>query len=100
MRELHDNVVARQASVKAQMYGDDAANEESRIAVTAAVAAGTTAWLLVDGDETEVEDDDDEEEAETMSEAQCDAQLHAAKVRVKAAAEAEHVADVYALLFL
>jgi hypothetical protein len=35
----------------------------------AVVATGTTAWLLVDGDETEVEDDD----KEAASEAQRDA---------------------------
>jgi hypothetical protein len=31
------------------MYGDDAADEQSRVAATAVVAVGTTAWLLVDG---------------------------------------------------
>jgi hypothetical protein len=46
------------------MYGDNAADEESRVAVTAVVAVGMTAWLLVDGDEREVEDDDEEEEAQ------------------------------------
>jgi hypothetical protein len=43
MRELRDDVVARQASVKAQMYSDDAEDEESRIAAKAMVAIGTTA---------------------------------------------------------
>jgi hypothetical protein len=86
-RELRNGIVARQVSVEAQMYGDDAADEESRIAATAVVAVGTTAWLLVDGDETEVEDDDDDEEAEAAVEAQRDAKLRAVEVRVKAAAE-------------
>jgi hypothetical protein len=53
------------------------------------VAVGTTAWLLVDGDETEMEDDDDDEEVE----AQRDAQLRAAEVCVKAATEVERVAE-------
>jgi hypothetical protein len=87
VRELRDSVVARQASVEAQMYGDDAEDEESRIAATAMVAAGTTAWLLVDGNETEVEDDDDEE-VEATTEAHRDAEQRAVEVRVKAAAEA------------
>jgi hypothetical protein len=51
------------------MYDDDAEDKELRIAATAMVATGTTAWLLVDGDETEVEDDDDDEEAEATVEA-------------------------------
>jgi hypothetical protein len=33
--ELHDGVVGRQASVEAQMYGDDTEDKESRVAVTA-----------------------------------------------------------------
>jgi hypothetical protein len=64
-----DSIVTRQASVEAQMYDDDAEDKESRIAATAMVAAETTAWLLVDGDETEVEDDDKEEEAKATVEA-------------------------------
>jgi hypothetical protein len=48
---------------------------------------GTPAWLLIDGDEMEVEDEDNNKEAEE----QRDAELHAAEVRVKAAAEAERV---------
>jgi hypothetical protein len=85
--------VARQASVEAQMYGDDATDEESRVAATAVVAAGTTAWRLLDGDETEVEDDDDEK-AEAAAEAQRDVELRAAAAeaeRVKTAAEEERV---------
>jgi hypothetical protein len=74
------------------MYGDDAADEESHVAAMAVVAAGTTAWLLVDGDETEVEDDDNDEEAEAVAEAHRDAQLHAVEVRIKVAAEAQRVA--------
>jgi hypothetical protein len=31
------------------MYVDDVAEEESHVAATAVVAAGTTVWLLVDG---------------------------------------------------
>jgi hypothetical protein len=89
MRELHDGVVACQASVEARMYGDDAADEESRVAAMAVVAAGMTVWLLIDGGETEVEDSDDE--AEAAAEAHRDAQLHVAEVRVKAVAEAERV---------
>jgi hypothetical protein len=54
------------------------------------VAAGTTARLLVNGDETEVEDDDDEK-AEVAAEAQRDAELRSADVRVKAVEEAERV---------
>jgi hypothetical protein len=48
VRELRDGVVARQVSVEAQMYDDDTTDEESRVAATAVVAAGTTAWLLID----------------------------------------------------
>jgi hypothetical protein len=87
MCELRDGVVARQASVEAQMYGDDAKYEESRVAATAMVATGTTVWLHIDGDETEVEDNDDDKEAE----AQRDAELRATEVRIKAAAEPERV---------
>jgi hypothetical protein len=72
VRELRDGVVTRQASVDAQMYGDDAADQESRVTATVVVAAGT-AWQLVDGDEMEVEDDDDDEEVEAAAEAQRDA---------------------------
>jgi hypothetical protein len=43
MRELRDDFVAHQASVKAQMYSDDAEDEESRIAAKAMVAIGTMA---------------------------------------------------------
>jgi hypothetical protein len=90
VHELRDGIVARQVSVEAQMYGDDAADEESRVATTAVVAVGTTAWLLIDGDETEVEDDDDNDvEVEAATEAQRDTELRAAEVRVKAAAEVE-----------
>jgi hypothetical protein len=46
------------------MYDGDTADEESRVAVMVVVAARTTAWLLIDGDETEVEDDCDNEEAD------------------------------------
>jgi hypothetical protein len=91
--ELHDGIVTHQASVEAQMYGDDAEDEESHVGVMAMVATGTMVWLLVDGDETEVEDEDDEEEAEAT---QRDAELHAAEVRVKAVAEAERVSAVEA----
>jgi hypothetical protein len=88
VRELRDGLVARQVSVEAQMYGADAADEESRVAATAMLAAGTTAWLLIDSDEAEVEDDDDvDEEAEAAAKAQRDVELHAAELRVKAAAE-------------
>jgi hypothetical protein len=87
VRELHDSIVARQASIEAQMYGDDAEDEESCVAAAAMVAGGTTVWLSVDGDETEVEDDD--EEAKAAAEAQRDTELRATEVRVKAAAEAE-----------
>jgi hypothetical protein len=80
VRELHDGVVARQASVEVQMYGDDAADEESPVAAMAVVAAGTTAWLLLD-----------DEEAEAAAEAQRDVELCAAAERAKAAAEAERV---------
>jgi hypothetical protein len=69
MCELRDIVVARQAEAKVLMYVDDAADEEPRVAATAVVATGTTAWLLVDDDETEVEADDKDEEAK----AECDA---------------------------
>jgi hypothetical protein len=69
VRVLRDSVVARQASVEVQMYGDDVADEESRVAATAVVAAGTMAWLLLDGDETEVEEEDDDEKAEAAAEA-------------------------------
>jgi hypothetical protein len=34
------------------MYDNDVVDEESRVAATAVVAAGTTTWLPVDGDET------------------------------------------------
>jgi hypothetical protein len=47
VRELRDGVVARQASVEAQMYGDDAADEEWHVTATAVVAVGTTACLLL-----------------------------------------------------
>jgi hypothetical protein len=93
--ELCDGVIARQASAEAQIYDNNAADEESHIAATAMVAARTTAWLLVDGDETEVEDDDDEEtedyddNEETEAEAQRDVELCAAAERVKAAAPEE-----------
>jgi hypothetical protein len=88
VRELRESVVARQASVKVHMYGNDTEDEESRITTTAMVATGTTAWRLVDGDKTKVEDDDDEE---VVAEAQCDAELRAEVERVKAAVEAERV---------
>jgi hypothetical protein len=96
MHELRDGVIARQALVEAQMYGDDAADEESCVVVTAMVATGMTTWLLVNGDETKVEDDDKEEEAEAAAEAQRDAQLRATEVCIKAAAEAESVATAEA----
>jgi hypothetical protein len=66
VRELHNSVAACQASIEAQMYGDDATDEESRIAATTMVPSGTMAWLLLDGDKTNVEDDDDDEEAEAQ----------------------------------
>jgi hypothetical protein len=74
------------------MYGDDAADEESRVAATAVVAIGTTVWFLVDGDETEVEDDDDDKEAEAAVEAHHNVELHAVAEHVKATAEEEVVA--------
>jgi hypothetical protein len=74
------------------MYGDDAEDKEPRVAATAMVAAGTTAWLLVDSDETKVEDDDEEAAAEALR----DAELHAAEVCVKVAAEAERAASAEA----
>jgi hypothetical protein len=94
VREMRDGVVARQASVEAQMYDDDVVDEESRVTAMAVVAAGMTAWLLIDGNEMEVEDDDDEEEVEAAAEAHRDAQLCVVKVRVKAAAEAERITAV------
>jgi hypothetical protein len=69
MHELRDGVVTRQASVEAQMYDNNAVDEE-----------------------TEVEENDDDEQEEAAAEAQCSAELCAAEVRVKAAAEAERVA--------
>jgi hypothetical protein len=51
MRKLRQGVVARDA--EAQMYMDDAAAEEDRVADAAEV---TTTWELIDGDETKVED--------------------------------------------
>jgi hypothetical protein len=71
------------------MYVDDVVEEESRVAATAMLATGTTMWLVVDGDKTDVEGDDEEEEAEAAAEAEHDAHLCAAEVRVKAAVEAE-----------
>jgi hypothetical protein len=73
VRELHDSVVARQASVEAQMYDDDAEDKESCVAAMAMVAVGTTTWLLIYGNETEVEDDD--KKAKAAAEAQHDAEL-------------------------
>jgi hypothetical protein len=73
VRELLDGVLMRQALIETQMYGDDAADEALRVTVTAVVATGTKAWLLLDGDETEVEDDNVEAAVEaervTMAEA-------------------------------
>jgi hypothetical protein len=71
------------------MYVDHTADEESRIPAMAVVAAGTTAWLLINGDETEVEDDDEDKEAEAAAEVEHDLQLRAAveKERVAEAAE-------------
>jgi hypothetical protein len=89
VRELHDSVIARQASFEAQMYGDDGEDKESCVAATAMVAVGTTAWLLIYGNETEVEDDD--KKAKAAAEAQHDAELRATEVRVKAAVEVERV---------
>jgi hypothetical protein len=63
VRELCEGVVVRRT--EAQMYIDDAAAEDSCAATAAVVAVErTSAWLLVDGDDTEVEDDDKDEEAE------------------------------------
>jgi hypothetical protein len=92
VRELLNGVVARQALVEAQMYGDDATDEELCITATIVLAAGTMAWMLVDGEETVVEDEDDDEEAEAAADAQRDGHLRAAEVRIKAAAEAERAA--------
>jgi hypothetical protein len=76
VRELCDGVIARQAKAEVLMYVDDAADEESHVTATAVVAAGTTAWLLVD-DKTEVEADDEDKDAEAAMEADCDAELRA-----------------------
>jgi hypothetical protein len=73
------------------MYNDDAVDKESRIAVTAMVAAGTTAWLLLDTDKTVVEDDD--EEAEAAVEAHRDVELRAAAEGAKAVAERVKAAE-------
>jgi hypothetical protein len=83
--ELRKCIVAHEteAEAEAQMYFDDAAAEESRDVTTVVVAAGrTSAWLLVDGDETEVKDDDKDEEAE----AERDVELHAADAAIHEAA--------------
>jgi hypothetical protein len=48
------------------MYIDDVADMESRVAAMAVATAGTPAWLLVDGDETEVD---------AAAEVECDAEL-------------------------
>jgi hypothetical protein len=69
------------------MYVDHTADEESRVPVMAVVAAGTTAWLLIDSDEMEVEDDDEDKEAEAAAEVEHDLQL-------RAAVEAEHITAV------
>jgi hypothetical protein len=82
VRELHDAAVARQAEVEAQKYIDDTVNEESRVATTAMVAAGTTVWLLVYDDETEVEDNNNKDEkVEAVAEAERDTKLCAAVER-------------------
>jgi hypothetical protein len=67
VRELREGIVAR--GTEAQMYIGDATAEESCTATAAVVAVGrTSAWLLVDGDDTKVEDDDKDEEAEAETE--------------------------------
>jgi hypothetical protein len=70
MRTLHDGVITHEAEAEAQMYIDDATVEEPCVA-TAAVAAGrSSAWLLVDSNETEVKDDDEDEETEAAVDAE------------------------------
>jgi hypothetical protein len=76
------------------MYVDHTADEESRVPAMAVVAAGTTAWLLINGDEMEVEDDDEDKEAEAAAEVEHDLQLRAAMEAERiAAVEKERVAE-------
>jgi hypothetical protein len=87
VHELSQGVVAREAD--AQMYMDNTAAKEERVATAADVVA---VYVPVDCDETEVEDDDDDDEVE----AERDAELRAmdATIRVAAAhrdAELERV---------
>jgi hypothetical protein len=65
------------------MYIHDTVAKESRIATTTVVASGTSAWLLVDGDETEVEDDDEDEEVEAATEEERDAELRATDAAIR-----------------
>jgi hypothetical protein len=88
VHELSQGVVAREAD--AQMYMDNTAAEEERVATAADVVA---VCVPVDCDETEVEDDDDDDDE---VEAERDAELRAmdATIRVAAAhrdAELERV---------
>jgi hypothetical protein len=84
--ELPDGVIMYEAEAEAQMYIDDAAAEESRVA-TATVAVGrSSAWLLVDGDEMEVEDYDEDKEAEAAVEAEHDSELRATDAAIREAA--------------
>jgi hypothetical protein len=89
VRELRDGVVAREAEAEVQMYIKDVVAEESRVATAAVVSSGTSAWLLVNGNETEVEDNDKDKEAE----AERDAELWAADVAIHEAA-AQRVAEM------
>jgi hypothetical protein len=64
MHELREGIVARETEAEAQMYIDNTAAEESRVATATVVVAGrTSAWLLIDGDEMEVEKDNEDEAA-------------------------------------
>jgi hypothetical protein len=73
--ELRQSIIVREA--RAQMYMDDAATEEERVATDAEV---TAAWVLFDDNKMKVEDNEDEAEVE------CDALLHAAEVTIRVAA--------------
>jgi hypothetical protein len=85
-------MVYKQAwSIKNYRYVGDV----SRVAATAVVATGKTAWLLLDGDETEVEDDD-KDETEAAVEAERDAELRAMEAERVAAAEAKRVVEAEA----
>jgi ribosomal protein L19 len=73
--ELHQGIIVHEA--RAQMYMDDAAAEEERVATGAEV---TAAWVLFDGNEMKVEDNEDEAEAER------DTLLRAVEVAIRVAA--------------